>query len=466
MPNLYNPRRFSYWLLFAFLCLLMLLLFVQPLFGQAPNRIIYVNHSATDGYANGVDWPNAYTDLRDALSNSNPGDEIWVAKGIYRAGYTDYFYLKDQVAVYGGFLGNEAARSQRDWQKNETHLTGKPSDENDFGIHAFRVVRGIGGLTEATILDGFYITGGYAVARGCHGSGGGLLIEDNSNPTLANLVISGNRAYYGGGMFNGGNPKMTNITFIGNSAVAGGGMLNHGKPIMEDIKFLKNSAVIGCEFGFDGYGAGMSNSGDLTMINVEFSKNTAEANGGGLRNGGKLAVINASFFGNSALNGGGIFSEGDFGSIHLTNVTLSGNSAENGGGMHVEHINRPVIRNSILWKNIANNGANLHQHSFPVDLAEISYSLIEGSGGSGDGWDESFGFDLGNNIDADPLFISELGILHLQENSPAVNAGLNSANETSNDLLGKSRIQDDVIDLGAFEGIYIPHHYYFPFVSN
>ncbi len=66
----------------------------------------------------------------------------------------------------------------------------------------------------------------------------------------------------------------------------------------------------------------------------------------------------------------------------------------------------PILINTILWGDSATNGSEIYNSS---STAVISYSLIEGCGGSGGGWDPSLGTDGGNNIDADPLFIDQAG---------------------------------------------------------
>ncbi|MFO7540353.1 MAG: hypothetical protein R6X32_20125, partial [Chloroflexota bacterium] len=90
---------------------------------HSANAIIYVNHAA-GGDNNGLNWTDAYTDLQMALAHADPGDEIWVAQGIYMPAATIdpsiSFDLPNGVALYGGFTGIETTLDQRNWWSNLT----------------------------------------------------------------------------------------------------------------------------------------------------------------------------------------------------------------------------------------------------------------------------------------------------------------------------------------------------------
>jgi hypothetical protein len=88
-------------------------------FSQADAKVIRVKwDSPTNGP--GSSWSNAYRTVSAALAAAVSGDEVWVARGTYGEKIT----LKMSVGLYGGFVGTETARTQRDWRMNATVLDG------------------------------------------------------------------------------------------------------------------------------------------------------------------------------------------------------------------------------------------------------------------------------------------------------------------------------------------------------
>ncbi|MCC7466639.1 MAG: hypothetical protein IT261_10230 [Saprospiraceae bacterium] len=74
----------------------------------AQNRY-YVDDSAS-GMNDGSSWSHAYPNLHAALTAAQPGDEIWVAQGVYYpasdANRDTFFNLPSGVRLIGGFFGN------------------------------------------------------------------------------------------------------------------------------------------------------------------------------------------------------------------------------------------------------------------------------------------------------------------------------------------------------------------------
>ncbi|HPG73455.1 MAG TPA: hypothetical protein PLM49_04125, partial [Bacteroidales bacterium] len=275
---------------------------------------IYVKHDAT-GLNSGSSWENAFTLLQDALNVAVSGDEIWVARGTYKPSY-DYglggdsrnrhFRMIEGVAIYGGFAGTETSVDERndfgEGGANETILSGDLNgddivsgsgatlsiDNNEENCyHVFRLSSDISpALTQASILDGFTITGGNANAETSPDTqGGGLMIESQS-PLLQNLVIKYNFAKGGGGIAMMGpevNPGLNN-TVLQNSVVknnltsGGGGGINM-------VNCGANAEVIHCVV-----------SGNMTTMNP----GPWNVGGGGIRIYHRAKIINCLVENNQA----------------------------------------------------------------------------------------------------------------------------------------------------------------------
>ncbi len=245
------------------------------------NRVVHVDAQVVGGLADGTSWANAYADLESALGNARSGDQIWVARGVYRpaVGVLDArmaaFHLVDGVAVYGGFAGDEFRLDQRDVIANETVLSGDIGAVDDPADNAYHVVMA-DGTGPGTRLDGFVITGGRADGREPNDRGAGVLARMGTLH-MARCRIVNNVAAAGGGVMNiDGDVTVVNTSFTGNVADpwSGGAFHNHG-----GTSLLLNSSCYG-------------NQAALTM-------------GGGLRNynGGTLRLRNTVLWGNAASGG-------------------------------------------------------------------------------------------------------------------------------------------------------------------
>ena len=131
---------------------------------------IFVDEDASGGNS-GESWTHAFTDLQAALSEADPGDEIWVAEGIYKPSVqfdtsdvrSAAFQMKNQVAIYGGFdpSNGDIAFEDRDWNNNATIASGDIGIEGDNSYHVFYHPDDTN-LDSTAILDGFIITCGNA----------------------------------------------------------------------------------------------------------------------------------------------------------------------------------------------------------------------------------------------------------------------------------------------------------------
>ncbi|MHC4540233.1 MAG: choice-of-anchor Q domain-containing protein [Planctomycetota bacterium] len=219
--------------------------------GMAAGGTIYVDSDAT-GNNDGTSWVHAYNYLQNALAATLGGDEIWVAEGTYKPDQgggqapgdrTATFQLINGVAIYGGFAGSETSLDERDWQTNETILSGDIGTVGSAGDNSYHVVTSIG-------TDGTAVLDGFAVIMGGFGGSGGGMYNESSSATVTNCTFSGNSAASGGGMDNrfSSSVAVTNCTFIGNTGKDdGGGMCNAfwSDVAVTNCTFLGNSATNG-----------------------------------------------------------------------------------------------------------------------------------------------------------------------------------------------------------------------------
>lgn len=428
-------------------------------------NVIYVNANAT-GSNDGSNWANAYTSLQSALSAANSGNDIWISAGTYKPGtlVTDTFQLKDGVRIYGGFAGTETNLCQRNFNTNVVILSGDIDNNNSVNPgDSYHVVTGVTGAT----LDGVTIKFGFA-----YGLGGGGMYNNNSSPTITNVVFSNNSAGVGGGMSNiNSSPTLTSVTFINNSADGGGGMMNsYSSPVLTNVTFSNNTAFY--------YGGGINNSinSSPTLTNVVFSNNTASSQGGGMVNQSNSSPIltNVIFSNNSSSSGGGIYNYNS--PLTLINVTFSNNTASNsGGGINNWGSSSPTIKNTIFGGNTSPNGKSIKNSStINMGYSDVEGGLTEVTGGGtikdmtgATILDATTFSTIGYNINANPLFINSADLdgidnilktsddgLSLQSSSPARNSGTAIGNTTgvpTKDITGVTRPKGSGVDMGAYE---------------
>ncbi|SEL84760.1 T9SS type B sorting domain-containing protein [Parapedobacter koreensis] len=355
------------------------------------------------GTGDGSDWGNASGDLQAMIDAARVGNQVWVAAGTYRApgtGDEGGFTLKNDVAVYGGFVGDENSLDERDWRTNVTILSGgneSPVVNNDYYVSD--------PLTVTAILDGFTLTEGNNTGSW----GGGGIHNSYASPTLTNLLISGNAAdAMGGGIANhfSSSPTLTNVVISGNEAALGGGMYNND-----------NSSP--------------------TLTNVVISGNVAIVEGGGLAN--------------------------DMGSIPvLTNVTISGNIADNRGIGGIINFGSSSIElyNSIVWGNGSNNFRGTISGASSHNLIEglNGHNTINGTRFTGrvaDLFVNPVAATVGGAVAGGDYRLHGCALVIEAGDNTKYPGGLEGLS-TAVDLAGNARLQHSAIDLGAYEFQDIP----------
>lgn len=430
--------------------------------------VVYVNQKAA-GANDGSNWTDAYTDLQSALDSAEASGgalrEIWVANGTYKPSKrTDpddprsaTFQLIDGVALYGGFAGTEASIEERDIETNETILSGDFNgddrlDFTRFEENALHVVM-VRNVNEATVLDGFVVTGGYAFSFDYGAERGGGMFIDRACPTVRNSVFVGNFAGRdrsnvahadGGGAgayiegTGNGEPTrpvaFTDCRFVRNrtSGIGGGIFVLYGSVVAERCTFEGNSAQSGGAIGLE-YGQ------DLALRSCGFFENMAGERGGGIGSYGSTArmSVEESFFGwNEAFTGGAIYHSG--GSSFIVGSQFQGNIATYvGGALCLSGSVISEIVDSLFLHNTAESGGGLFSYgSLSISGAEFFYNdaTLDGAGiavraGTLDASNCTFSNNYANRFGG-ALFVGAEGQLRdcfLNGNSAAEGGGLYSA---------------------------------------
>jgi len=331
-------------------------------------------------------WANACT-LNYALSVAVAKDQIWVKAGSYKPGSSaaSSFVLKSGVELYGGFAGTETSISQRNWVTNVTTLNGGGSPQNYHVVKATSV--------SGAVLDGFTITGGKASVitnpENYYFLGGGLYLY-GSSLSLSNLIITGNSAIWGGGLYTEGGGTVT----LTNSLVRG------------------NNASIP---GYNGRGGGMSVSGSTTvnLNNVTVANNTASSSVGGIDvSYATLNIRSSIVWGNTAPTGAaGI--EGSAGSTVNVSYSITQEAASGTGNLNVDP----------QFVNAGGGDFRLKPGSLAVDAGNNSVLPVDTN-------------DMDRDGNATELLPYDLNRNARQTDYPRVDAGSGSA---------------PIVDMGAYE---------------
>lgn len=454
--------------------------------------VIYVAPGGNDAN-DGSSWANAKVTIAGGIEASEAGDEIWVAMDTYE----ERVFIKSGIEIYGGFAGTESQREDRNWDTNLTIIDSSTLASSDNGS----TVTFARGAAANTRLDGFVVKGGTGTVVGPYSYGGGIYCSDYSSPTIANNLIKENTATNGGGIYcyDWSSPVIIGNKIRYNEAEDwGGGIFTRYNPLA-----IISDNIVEWNQGWWGAGIACFNAA-VNMTNNRVWHNTPSryvgSSGGGIyleylssstvtgnivvantaSNGGGIHLSNFQgnlvgnrMTANSGMNGGGLYVSNTSGVI--ANNVINGNEAENfGGGIYCRDYSHAKIINNTIVSNVAeSNGGGI---SFK-DSSPVVANNIVSFNSSGLHLSNSTAFKgappgLRNNcvyknndadyvavnrgqgdIQFDPKFGSfKYGNLHIQPDSPCVNAGFDSVAELPEyDVDGNARKLGGRVDIGADE---------------
>ncbi len=311
-----------------------------------------------------------------------PGDQPTIQEGINVAVDGDTILVAD--GTYTGDLNKNLT-----WNGTEKHLIVRTENgpdncvidcENDGRAFCLNQTN----QNSADIIEGFTIK---------HGSAefGGAILLIFSTPTITNCIFESNHS------------------FDWNYAKGGALYVNDCFGLtIENCSFSNN---ISSAYWLASGGAIYSSYSDITILYSVFYNNIAGGSEGSGEGGGITAYMS---------------------DVYLINNTFFSNTAGSlyggyGGGMYCDESDISVI-NSIFWQNFGTWGMidNIYNEESQIYTEYCDF--------------ENGGFPGTGNIDSDPLFVNpDDGDLHLQPNSPCIDAGnpdpqYNDPDGTRNDM--------------------------------
>jgi hypothetical protein len=440
------------------LALSILSLFVLQAVSCFGTTIKYVTHNGSGNY-NGSSWSDALPgDSLQYAINTSTGGQVWVATGTYYPTQDSAkshvpldprdktFTLRSNVAVYGGFAGNETSieqrpRSDRDgdskieaWEfTHETILSGEIQQDADSSNNVYHVVLQKDKQAEGIVVDGFTVRDGFAAKlfwnssnthlqcdeRAETSNGGGMYVY---NATISRCVIRNNSGYgYGAGL-----------------------MLVSG---LADSSYFEGNAFIPISASNAGYGGGAFINEIGTISNSVFEHNDAPIGSAVFLNAGGnitscVIIKNTGRFCIGANRGGSLVNTlvaDNTGHVWLSQASIvSCTFARN----KPSYLSQSTVLNSVLLDGF--------EESFQNSNAPTScrYSLVKDKVS-----DTITNILAPVNFSASTYFADEIDY-KLHGKSPLINAGMpnvGSLNQVTIDRLGNPRISYGRIDIGAHE---------------
>ena len=262
----------------------------------------------------------------------------------------------------------------------------------------------------------------YYVSSQSQGRGAALRLEADCNTTLLRCRFVGNQT--------------GNFYAIGGGTARGAAVSNHGTLLVAQCEFLDNFAHAG---------AGISNTGPLTLTNSLFARNRAvgHANGSGFEDGDYGAGL--LLWGSSPQ------------SAVISNCTFVDNDCDKGAGICNYATSTPAVTNCIIYHNTGPAAAPGEDPVFPlkrqvVGAMDLEHCCVDYLFATEEGEDPPEAQNFPGCFDADPQLLNVVGgDYRLTAVSSCANSGdAAAAAGMAVDLDGNPRVVG-LVDLGCYE---------------
>lgn len=298
-------------------------------------------------------------------------------------------------------------------------------------------------VSEIRLASGYYtLTSTINVSRAGIKMTGGWISNDTRNKDA--FSTSFERGTLTANMINvsGANVILENLKLTGRwIPVTGRGLHNTGVNLT-----IRNMVFTGLWSTENNGPALQSDANPVTVVNSQFTYNRLQ-NGSNYLNGGAVFVAASSSFDNCLFahnefsNSGGIgswgilFFKAENVANKVINCTFAFNKSGNDAAVHQEGL----VANTVFFGNTTALTKTGTYTNCASDKAEDTLPLVTGADFKGNG------AGTAGCVDNPALN------MQLTDNSLLINKGLNADVETSTDLLGATRIQNYVVDIGAYE---------------
>lgn len=309
---------------------------------------LYVDEDGDN--TDGSSWEHAFTDLQAALDFAVDIEfatiEIWVGLQSYTISKT--LEISSIVSLYGGFVGNETSKDERDLDNYKTIIDGG-------GL--YRCAKNSG------LVNGFQFTNGY-------------MFQDGTGENVYFDLF-----YSGSGVFNMGIMEFCEVcNCVSEGTQFAGALTNQGS--------LTDSLIYGNTS--ENHIAGVYNDINVSFERCRIYDNRCDNGIGGLYNSGK--VVNSLIFSNQSSSGASaVYSIGE-----LRFCTIAGNEVNGAAGL----LSYGRVYNSIVWNhslNMSNNGTVMGccypEATQGIDYCTNSDPLFVQDSGDFATWDLSLQFD-------------------------------------------------------------------------